>query len=109
MLSTTSSISASSITCGPSGRAIAEAIDPDLLNAIQAHLNMERQAHASYFAAAIWFAERELRGFPDSSETNPIASMSMLQNSRNTSLLEGKVLHYMLSMLHCRAGHLLQM
>ncbi|AII49143.1 ferritin [Synechococcus sp. KORDI-52] len=24
---------------------------------------MERQAHASYFAAAIWFAERELRGF----------------------------------------------
>ena len=63
MLSTTSSISASSITCGPSGRAIAEAIDPDLLNAIQAHLNMERQAHVSYFAAAIWFAERELRGF----------------------------------------------
>ena len=38
-------------------------IDSDLLNAIQAHLNMERQAHASYFAAAIWFAERELRGF----------------------------------------------
>ena len=30
---------------------------------MQAHLNMERQAHASYFAAAIWFAERELRGF----------------------------------------------
>merc|ERR1711991_985966 len=49
--------------CGPSGRAIAEAIDTDLLSAIQAHLNMERQAHASYFAAAIWFAERELRGF----------------------------------------------
>ena len=63
MLSTTSSISASSITSGPSGRAIAEAIDSDLLSAIQAHLNMERQAHASYFAAAIWFAERELRGF----------------------------------------------
>ena len=62
MLSTTNSISAS-IACGPSGRAIAEAIDSDLLNAIQAHLNMERQAHASYFAAAIWFAERELRGF----------------------------------------------
>ena len=51
------------IVCGPAGRAIAEEIDTDLLNAIQAHLNMERQAHASYFAAAIWFAERELRGF----------------------------------------------
>merc|ERR1711871_1343542 len=63
MLSTTNSISAASITCGPSGRAIAEAIDSDLLSAIQAHPNMERQAHASYFAAAIWFAERELRGF----------------------------------------------
>ena len=24
---------------------------------------MERQAHTAYFAAAIWFAERELRGF----------------------------------------------
>jgi ferritin len=24
---------------------------------------MERQAHANYFAAAVWFAERELRGF----------------------------------------------
>ena len=63
MLSTTTTSAASSIACGPSGRAIAEAIDSDLLNAIQAHLNMERQAHASYFAAAIWFAERELRGF----------------------------------------------
>ena len=63
MLSTTNTSVASSIACGPSGRAIAEAIDSDLLNAVQAHLNMERQAHASYFAAAIWFAERELRGF----------------------------------------------
>ena len=63
MLSSTNSTSTPSIACGPSGRAIAEAIDSDLLEAIQAHLNMERQAHASYFAAAIWFAERELRGF----------------------------------------------
>ena len=63
MLSTTSSSQSTTINCGPAGRAIAEAMDPDLLNAIQAHLNMERQAHASYFGAAIWFAERELRGF----------------------------------------------
>ena len=63
MLSTTNSNPTSSIVYGPAGRAIAEAIDSDLLNAIQDHLNMERQAHASYFAAAIWFAERELRGF----------------------------------------------
>merc|ERR1711991_862132 len=63
MLNTANASVAQSIACGPSGRAIAEAIDSDLLNAVQAHLNMERQAHASYFAAAIWFAERELRGF----------------------------------------------
>ncbi len=63
MLSTSNPNSVASIETGPSGRAIAEAIDPELLNAIQEHLNMERQAHASYFAAAIWFAERELRGF----------------------------------------------
>jgi ferritin len=63
MLSTSTSRASASIECGPSGRAVAEIIAPDLLNAIQDHLNMERQAHASYFAAAIWFAERELRGF----------------------------------------------
>ena len=63
MLSTSTSRASASIERGPSGRAVAEVIAPDLLNAIQDHLNMERQAHASYFAAAIWFAERELRGF----------------------------------------------
>ena len=63
MHSTSHSNAIVSLATGPSGRAIAEAIDPDLLNGIQDHLNMERQAHASYFAAAIWFAERELRGF----------------------------------------------
>ena len=63
MHSTSHSNAIVSVATGPSGRAIAEAIDPDLRNGIQDHLNMERQAHASYFAAAIWFAERELRGF----------------------------------------------
>ena len=38
-------------------------MDPDLLDGLQQHLNMERQAHSAYFAASIWFAERELRGF----------------------------------------------
>ena len=42
---------------------MAEAMDPDLLDGLQQHLNMERQAHSAYFAASIWFAERELRGF----------------------------------------------
>ena len=48
---------------GPSGRAMAEPMDPALLEGLQAHFNMERQAHAIYFGAAIWMGERELRGF----------------------------------------------
>ena len=63
MSSSTTPKSIESIALGPSGRAVAEPIELDLLNGLQHHLNMERQAHATYFAAAIWFAERELRGF----------------------------------------------
>ena len=64
-MTSTSNISQadSSVRMGPFGRAVAEAMDPELLAAFQQHLNMERHAHAAYFAAAIWFAERELRGF----------------------------------------------
>ena len=60
--STTSSIS-DQITRGPAGRATAEPLSVDLLSALQAHLNLERKAHVAYFAAAIWCAERELKGF----------------------------------------------
>ena len=51
------------VNTGPSGRAMAEPMNPELLSLFHQHLNMERQAHTAYFAAAIWFAERELRGF----------------------------------------------
>ena len=61
--STTATTSLNTVLVGPSGRALAEPIAKDLLNGLQHHLNMERQAHANYFAAAVWFAERELRGF----------------------------------------------
>merc|ERR1719160_2450251 len=36
-----------------------------MLDLFQAHLNFERQSAAAYFAAAIWFAERELVGFAE--------------------------------------------
>ncbi len=51
------------ISTGPSGRAIAEPIESDLLDGLYQHLTMERQASAHYFAVSLWFAERELRGF----------------------------------------------
>lgn len=51
------------VLAGPAGRAMAQPMDTALLEALQQHLTMERQANAAYFAMAIWFAERELRGF----------------------------------------------
>ncbi len=48
---------------GPSGRAIAQPMEDSLISAFQDHLTFERNASAVYFAMAIWFSERELRGF----------------------------------------------
>ena len=51
------------VATGPAGRALAQPMEAALVEALQNHLTMERQASATYFAIAIWFAERELRGF----------------------------------------------
>ena len=48
---------------GPSGRAIAHPMDEAILEAFSEHITIERLASAQYFAQALWFAERELRGF----------------------------------------------
>merc|ERR1711937_735941 len=53
------------IPTGPAGRAMAEPMSAEMLDLIQAHLNLERQSAAAYFAAAVWFAERELTGFAE--------------------------------------------
>jgi len=58
-----STISGTPVATGPAGRALAQPMDAALVEALQNHLSMERQASAAYFAMAIWFAERELRGF----------------------------------------------
>ena len=63
MLSTTNSISASSIACGPSGRAIAEAIDSDLLNAIQATSTWKGKPMPPISLQQSGLLKRELRGF----------------------------------------------
>ena len=52
-----------SLNFGPSGRAIAEAIDTDLLQALYQHTSLERVSSAQYLAMSLWFLERELRGF----------------------------------------------
>jgi ferritin len=38
-------------------------MDTALGETLQQHLTLERQTSAAYFAMAIWFAERDLRGF----------------------------------------------
>ncbi|WP_413323654.1 ferritin [Synechococcus sp. MIT S9503] len=63
---TTSAIQAPiNVPTGPAGRAMAEPMSAEMLDLMEAHLNLERQSAADYFAAAIWFAERELTGFAE--------------------------------------------
>ena len=51
------------LNLGPSGRAIAQPIDVDLLEALYHHTSLERVSSAQYLAMSLWFLERELRGF----------------------------------------------
>ena len=51
------------INVGPSGRAVAQPMDNDLLEALYQHTSLERVSSAQYLAMSLWFLERELRGF----------------------------------------------
>ena len=59
-LATSSSIS---LNLGPSGRAVAQPIDLDLLEALYQHTSLERVSSAQYLSMSLWCLERELRGF----------------------------------------------
>ena len=64
-MTTSTSQATITVPTGPAGRAMAEPMSAELLDLMEAHLNLERQSAADYFAAAIWFAERELVGFAE--------------------------------------------
>ena len=51
------------INFGPSGRAIAQPMDNNLLDNFFEHLTMERYANVQYFSIYLWFKERDLHGF----------------------------------------------
>ena len=53
----------SKIHFGPSGRAVSQEIENDLLDNILQHLTMERNANVQYFSMSLWFQERDLNGF----------------------------------------------
>ncbi|WP_216900168.1 ferritin [Synechococcus sp. CCY 9618] len=61
--SLSSEAATSVVATGPAGRAMAQPMDGALLEGLQEHLALERKASTAYWAMAIWFAERELRGF----------------------------------------------
>jgi ferritin len=63
MTSQTSSLPKTAVATGPAGRAMAQPMEAGLLEGLQDHLGLERKASAAYWAMALWFAERELRGF----------------------------------------------
>ena len=51
------------INFGPSGRAVSQKIEQDLLDNLLQHLTMERNANVQYFSMSLWFQERDLNGF----------------------------------------------
>ena len=51
------------INLGPSGRAVAQPINDELLDNFYEHLTMERYANVQYFSMYLWFQERDLEGF----------------------------------------------
>ena len=51
------------INLGPSGRAVAQSMDIELLDYFYEHLTMERFANVQYFSIYLWFRERDLDGF----------------------------------------------
>ena len=51
------------INLGPSGRAVAQPFDSELLDNFFEHLTMERYANVQYFSIYLWFQERDLDGF----------------------------------------------
>ena len=51
------------VNVGPSGRAVAQQMDTELLDNFYEHLTMERYANVQYFSIYLWFQERDLDGF----------------------------------------------
>ena len=51
------------INFGPSGRAVSQEVDNDLLDNLYHHLTMERNANVQYFSMSLWFQEKDLNGF----------------------------------------------
>ncbi len=87
MTSSTSSLPKNVVSTGPAGRPMAQPMDAGLLEGLQEHLGLERKASAAYWAMALWFAERELRGF----------AAYLMQESRGEQHHAGLVADYLIA------------
>lgn len=87
MTSSTSTLSQNAVATGPAGRAMAQPMDAGLLEGLQEHLGLERKASSAYWAMALWFAERELRGF----------AAYLMQESRGEQHHAGLVADYLIA------------
>ncbi|MCP9857445.1 MULTISPECIES: ferritin [unclassified Cyanobium] len=87
MTSSTSSLPKNAVATGPAGRPMAQPMDAGLLEGLQEHLGLERKASAAYWAMALWFAERELRGF----------AACLMQESRGEQHHAGLVADYLIA------------
>ena len=69
------------VNIGPSGRAIAEPMNPELLSLFHQHLNMERQAHTAILQLRSGLQSGNYEALRSFSAMNPTMSINMLQNS----------------------------
>ncbi len=80
------------LNVGPAGRAIAQPMDSDLIEAIYQHTSIERSASAQYFAISLWFFERELRGFSEFFNKESIAERQHAMNFAKYLIARGQTL-----------------
>ena len=87
MTSSTSFQPKNAVATGPAGRPMAQPMEAGLLEGLQEHLGLERKASAAYWAMALWFAERELRGF----------AAYLMQESRGEQHHAGLIADYLIA------------
>ena len=78
------------INYGPSGRAVAQPMDDDLLENFFEHLTMERFANVQYFSIYLWFQERDLHGFSEYFLNESKSEMEHAQKFANYLVARGQ-------------------
>ena len=81
------------VNIGPSGRAIAQPMDVDLIEAFYQHTSLERVSSAQYLAMSLWFLERELRGFSSYFKKESLSEQEHGFNFAKYMIARGQTVH----------------